>query len=449
MPVPLAAAVLPPYYRPCAGIRIPSYTPQPSLGEESLSRSTLGRVPPAGEFTTTNGSITLTLKHQLPHATVATYAPTELVTGSIQIQAPKSVTEVILKVTGRMDLAAALGGRRRDIVKESYTVWHNNLRFMCPPSIPFSFIFPSTFTDEESGACCPLPPTMLVKPPERPFIYAKCSYAISVLVSTALHPKFSLWRGEKILDVAVNVRPIASPSRPILPDPNLLTTVKSTPEEWHQVLCTLGSQLRHRGVDCSLFIPSSQTYALDDTIPFHLQVTGPAAMLRGLVTTPTPTPRATSPTPTTSESSHSRSKSPVASSSPSRPVRVYLLRKINLVIRGDRMHRSITLGEGLLSTLPPPISITESRFVHAHAHAQIDWGGEIRVHSDAGHGWDDERGTGKGVSIDRVSTFNAGPLWIEDYIVVSIPQWDVEHRYSIRFVSDTWMDDVGPGDRVR
>nr|GAT49299.1 predicted protein [Mycena chlorophos] len=394
---------LPPYYDPSDefDVRIPAYTARPSLGEESLqlSRATTARVPPSGEFVTTTGRITLTLKNQLPNtgdASLPTYAPNELVSGTIRVLAPESVTEILLKVGGRMDIGASGSGQQRELVKQTYTVWHNNnLRLMCPPAVPFSFIFPSTFTEEDSRASCPLPPTLLFKPPERPFIYVRCAYSISVLVSTALHPRFSLIRGEKVLDLAVNIRPTESPSRPIMPDPYLLTTVKAAPEEWHQVLC--------------LFIPSAQTYALQDDIPFHLQITGAASMLRGLV------PK--------------RPSSPV-------PVRVHLERQVNISLRGQHITRSVHLGEGSLSTLPPPICSSE-------ADAQIDWGGQLRVQAN------DSDEIGKSVSIERVSTFNSGPLWLEDFIVVSLPQWGVEHRHAVRFVSDTWTDDVGPGDRVR
>ncbi|KAF7299714.1 hypothetical protein HMN09_00977100 [Mycena chlorophos] len=404
---------LPPYYDPADDfdVRIPAYTARPSLGEASLSLSRSRAVPPSGEFVTTTGRITLTLKNQLPNtddASLPTYAPNELVSGTIRVLAPESVTEILLKVSGRMDIGASGSGQQRELVKQTYTVWHNdNLRRMCPPVVPFSFIFPSTFTEEDSGASCPLPPTLLFKPPERPFVYVRCAYSISVLVSTALHPRFSLIRGEKVLDLAVNIRPTESPSRPIMPDPYLLTTVKAAPEEWYQVLCVLSSQLRRRGVHCSLFIPSAQIYALQDAIPFHLQVTGPASMSRGLV------PK--------------RSSIPV-------PVRVHLERRVHISLRGQHITRSVHLGEGSLSTLPPPICSSE-------ADAQIDWGGQLRVQAE------DE--IGKSVPIERVSTFNSGPLWLEDFVVVSLPQWGVEHRHTVRFVSDTWMDDVGPGDRVR
>ncbi|KAF7298771.1 hypothetical protein MIND_00824700 [Mycena indigotica] len=424
MPVPVVLA-LPPY--PGDRIGIPSYTAQPSLGEESLSRSATGHAPPSGEHVTSSGKISLTFKNQFPDVLVPTFAPNELISGTIRVQSPESVTEVVLKVAGRMDLAGIHGTRRQELVRESYTVWHNNLRHMCPPSIPFSFIFPSTFTEEESGASCALPPSILVKPSERPFLYIK----------------FSLWRGEKILDVPVHIHPRACPLRPIMPNPSLLATVKSAPEEWHQVLCTLGPKVLSRGIHCSLFIPSSQTYGLQDIISFHLQVNGPVNMLRRLVTTE----RATSPTPSSPSSPSSpsfRSRSPriPAQSAPTHPIRVYLLRQINLVVRGEHITRNIPLGEGVLTTLPPPISS-----VAPTNSAQIDWGGEISVKTDVDR-WDND-GSCKGVLIESISTFDSGPLWLKDFIVVSIPQWDVEHRHSITFVSDTWIDDVGPGDRVR
>ncbi|KAJ7914480.1 hypothetical protein B0H13DRAFT_2002791 [Mycena leptocephala] len=341
---------LPPYYRSCDGATIPSRC-----------------------------RITLTLKEQ-ENPLVPTYAPNDLVTGTICIQRCESVTEVVLKLFGRLDLATSNGGQARELTKDSYTVWNDNLRFLCPASIPFSFIFPSTFMDGENT--WPLPPSIRITPSGKPFIYVKCTYTIPLSLS-----------------VTINFRPTASPPRPIMLDINLLSTVKTAPEEWYQIACRVGHQLQLINVHCSLFIPSALIYGLSDSIPFHLQISGPTTLLLGLIR-------------------------PSAQSE----VRVHLMRRISLFVRGERQHHNISIGEGALSVLPPPISYSEESNLD---EATIDWAGLVQC--------DDSITAG---------TFDSGALCIKDFIVVSVPAWNMEHKHRIRFVTNTWVYDAGPSDRV-
>lgn len=168
------------------------------------------------------------------------------------------------------------------------------------------------------------------------------------------------------LSVTVNFRPTESPPRPIMPDANLLSSIKSAPEEWYQILCKVGQQLELKNVHSSvsivsstlivadeiwsqLFIPSALIYGLSDTILFHLQISGPTAILRELVRPP-PRPKSQD------------------------PVHVYLMRRISLFVRGDRQRRDIEIGQGVLSMLPPPISSMEFN----SQNAVLDWAGEIQ-----------------------------------------------------------------------
>lgn len=97
-----------------------------------------------------------------------------------------------------------------------------------------------------------------------------------------------------------------------------------------------------------LFIPSVLIYALRDQIPFHLQISGPPAMLLGLV----------------------------RQSTAQNPVRVHLVRRVCLLVRGNRHCREIDIGEGTLSVLPPPISCLD----HNPHEAAVDWAGVVRCY---------------------------------------------------------------------
>ncbi|KAJ7143504.1 hypothetical protein C8R43DRAFT_567787 [Mycena crocata] len=363
---------LPPYNRPCHAVRVPSptYTRELSPGEERISYTSFSRSPRTGQFTTG-----------------------DLVTGTIQIQgSSESVTEVVLKLFGRLDLATSQGSHQNEIVKDSYTVWSNSTRLPCPTTLPFSFLSPSTFKDGENT--WPLPPTIRITPSEKSFLYVKCTYTLSVIITTALGPRFVSWRGEKTLNVPLTFRPTASPPRPIFPDPNLLSNVKYAPDEWYQITCTT-EQLKN--VHCSLFIPSVLQYALSDSIPFHLQISGPAAMLSGFVRRPTC----------------------------KTPVRVHLMRQLALFVRGEGQHRDMNIGNGVLTVLPPPISSTVELDEH---EAVVDWSGVVQCDASV-----------------TVGTFDAGALCVKDFIVFSIPAWNVEQKHPIHLVTDMWVDNIGPG----
>ncbi|KAJ7263176.1 hypothetical protein B0H12DRAFT_1269074 [Mycena haematopus] len=153
-----------------------------------------------------------------------------------------------------------------------------------------------------------------------------------------------------------------------------------------------------------LFIPSALIYGLSDSIPFHLQICGPATKLMERI----------------------RPSSP--KSDTKNHVRVHLMLRVSMFVCGERQHRNITIGEGVLSILPPPMCYSEKFGPH---EACVDWAGVVQCDDSI-----------------TVGSFDSGILCIKDFIVVSIPAWSVEHRHQVQFVSDTWLNDTGPLDRV-
>ncbi|KAJ7022706.1 hypothetical protein C8F04DRAFT_1272292 [Mycena alexandri] len=313
-----------------------------------------------GEFTKTNGLYQPDAEGSAGRFSAAYYT-------RITIWLLEQYSSKVVKLFGRLDLAASNGGHPTELVNDSYTVWNNDMRFQCPPSLPFSLIFPSTFKDGELNTW-PLPPSIRITPPCKPFVYVKCFYTISVFVSTALHPRFSLWRDEKILTIPVNFQSTAYPPRPIMPNTNLLATVKSAPDEWCEILCKVGSKLQVNNIHCSLFIPSALIYGVAD---IH----------------------------TISFTDHWLARDAG--------------RTLSFFVRGQKQHRNIDMGEGILSALPPPITYPEES---GFSEAAIDWAGVVQCDDDL-----------------AVGTFDAGTLYIEDFIVVSIPAWNAEHKHPIRF----------------
>lgn len=117
-----------------------------------------------------------------------------------------------------------------------------------------------------------------------------------------------------------------------------------------------------------LFIPSVLIYGLSDSIPFHLQSSGPAAILKGMI------------------------QPLFAESKTQHPVRVHITRRVSLLVRGERQHRNIDIGEGVLSILPPPCysELLDPR------DASVDWAGVIQCND-----------------ITATGTFDSGILYVK------------------------------------
>jgi hypothetical protein len=184
-------------------------------------------------------------------------------------------------------------------------------------------------------------------------------------------------------------------------DYTFLSTIKSTPESWHQIISTMTTRANQeiKPIDClvcnsvlihesaftntiQLFIPAVRVFAFTDTIPFHLQLRAPVASLRAFL----------NPTFVTRANGKQAPRPPrVTGTAP--VVRVFLYRQIIVEVRGQRVWRYCVLGEGKLRAVPPSESPDDAGF------ATLDWEGEVSC-------TDNEK-------VGGVGGFNAGKLVVK------------------------------------
>lgn len=122
-----------------------------------------------------------------------------------------------------------------------------------------------------------------------------------------------------------------------------------------------------------LFIPVVQTFALNDTIPFHLQLIAPSKSLQAFLYPTIPT-----------HMKLKRSKSIATETTAPPTVRVYLLRQIIMAVRGQLSIRQFSIGEGILRSLPPGALLPST--LHSEplgdGMSTLDYEGEVQPNPD-------------------------------------------------------------------
>ncbi|KAG2155768.1 uncharacterized protein EDB93DRAFT_1201406 [Suillus bovinus] len=408
---------IPPSYTPSPPS--PSYSPSPPSpsystellpGEQTVegTRRLSLQAQNTGVFRRITDNITLVLRDQQPGSITPVYGRHGLVRGHISLRSTEGLTEVTLKLEGHLRLETSGATITTSVAFDSYSLWSSSSAEPCPMTLPFTIFFPSTFMDKCKPQ--PLPPSFEDK-------YATCSYMLSVVVS---RPRrfLSSFRSSDSLVVPICYHPRSRPHTPMLSrDVPFMTTVKSSPEEWHQVLSTMNATKNSKltPVQCLLFIPSAQVYPLSETIPFHLQLRAPSSSLAPFIEKSAP--------------DHSL---PVSSSGEV-TIRVYLLRQVIVKVFEEQKLSNRIIGEGKL-TYSAPLPDNHHSYRNAPLEEGIDcldWDGELRCTEDV-----------------TVGSFATNPLSVRDFIVLSLeplrpvkcPLLAVKHFHPVRLVTDPWSD---------
>ncbi|KAJ3988040.1 hypothetical protein F5890DRAFT_597750 [Lentinula detonsa] len=398
----------------------PLYSSDPTCGEQSIQLTPrarcLGRY--TGTYVHKTSVATVLLLDQEEGVMAPVYGRNAVLSGVVSLTSRETVSEVKIKLSGRMDLVISGGvSQSTTLVNDAHSVWKsdpestNSDSTTCPSQIPFSCVFPSTFQDH-IGREAPLPPSMHAMYPGTSGLVASCVYTLTIKIV-----KMGFWKQVKKMNITLNYHPrTRAPTFPN-PNPDLFSDVKISPEEWHQTMSVIKSRKPAvtAPVQCHLFIPSVRVFALGDTIHFHVQLTGPLTSLRQLV----------------------YSKSSKRSSDKYAPnIRVYLLRQITVDVCGQKGWKNLTVAEGTLRPRPPPITALSSSTARS-AEDNLDWEGEIRCDVD------ETRGCPGFVTAD---------LTVKDFIVLSISPADATKSdlittqvpVPIKLVTEsaeTWRDD--------
>ncbi|KAJ7488888.1 hypothetical protein FB451DRAFT_1223192 [Mycena latifolia] len=394
----MATSVLPPYSPSPA---VPSYSSEPAQDEQRIELSPRTRLHPTGNHITKCGRDAVVLTEQDTSAESPTYGRHASINGFVTLDDRETVSEIVLKVKGKMDIMISEGGSRTArVVNDSYTLWSSQKSHTsaCPSAVPFSVALPSKFQDVD-GISCPLPPSYKVPHITVPGLFFKSSYSLSVTITRIRSRKFQFLSKHQTISVRFIYSPRMRPWRPIQSPSDFLSDIKTMPEEWRQVVSKM--QPRQNSAAQPLFLPSVEIFGLEDTIPFHVQLTGPLGSLREFL-------------PEAGDAASPRNSTIVGS----------LVRQIIVELNGRRAVRNMVIGHAKLASRPPG-AVTDAR------EASLDWDGELRCKADT-----------------TVGMFDTGCFRIQDFMLVEIrspnaqtsqfPTLRVSHP--IKLVTDSWLD---------
>lgn len=399
---------------------LPSYSCELANGEQRLDytpRSRAERLRPSGVFIKTSGELSVVLNGQEEDATIPVFGRRAVISGTILLcqRQLKSIREIVLKVEGRLDSAFYDGGRRSiKLIGNCYTLWsHLTSQEPCLPQIQFSITLPSTFQDGDH-----LPPSYHVQH-SVPYLLVQSAYQLRFIVTRVRHQTLnSIWPKKQCIIVPFKYVPRTAAPQPMVNTPCLFSSVKTSPEEWHQTVTCLRMRpnVQMGPIICHLFVPAGRIYGLTDTVKFHVQLTGLAYALHTLF----------------SGTDHADSVSPATKTKKSF-IRVILLRQVSVVIREEKSFVNITLGEGTIWPIPPDLSSCSATCRPSQCReSNIDWEGEVRCRSDV-----------------TVGGFNAANVQVKDFIVVSISPPTLtssllEHQVNVpvKLVTDSFSDSI-------
>ncbi|EKM48998.1 uncharacterized protein PHACADRAFT_214550 [Phanerochaete carnosa HHB-10118-sp] len=464
----------------------PPYASEPSEDEERLDFVARAiHHTPRSVYVKKARRVCVVLKNQENGLATPVYARHSLVAGEVLLE-DRDVCSVSIKLEGRQTMALAEGrSSSRVLFTTEFTLWQKGEQAQSPRAIPFAVPFPPTYTTK-SGEFS-MPPSFETRLTGAPGLRAQILYSLTIRLT---RPPLSLWKRHTKIVIPVKYQPRSRPYLPISPGLYpFLSTVKTAPEEWRQISSTVPScDDSVDPIECHLFVPSVQIYGLTDTIPFHLQINGPAKSLSFLLGLSMPRPASKSPNRRKWSRNPSSFKSPYPSTelsmtvsraypeqaggptptkvldtcaqspwsvqhpylfvggapedlAPLRParaaqernefvLRVYLLRQVSARVNGLKAWRNAVIGEGAVWPVggPPDIDCDGG---DGAAWSALDWAGELRVDKDV-----------------ETQSFAVGDLSVKDFIVVhlspphsdSSPFLEMQLSHPIRLVTDTYRD---------
>ncbi|KIM85065.1 hypothetical protein PILCRDRAFT_6051 [Piloderma croceum F 1598] len=385
----------------------PRYSSEPSVDEQTLDHTpVVGQHAPTGTYVKSNDIFTLTLDEQVYGAVLPTYGRNGLIKGTVSLHDCAEVTTLnvkashgdipfpklqVLNISSQLDgilNVAIADGRvaKTTFLTAKHIIWSNELSLneMCPSSLPFECALPSMY--QERGRVFPLPPSYEILSPGDPKVAISCDYTLTVEALKA--QIFPLIKRRKSFSIRISYQPRTRPVLPILPSHiTFLSTIKTSPKEWYRITSTM--QPRHGSgvepIQCNLYIPSAQIYAISDVIGFHVQLRASPSSLWSLRRPPN-----------SSEYNPLRQQGkPIA--------RVFIMRQIIATVYGHKARRYLVIGEGNLRPLPP---IEPDATSVKDGLESLDWEGDVRC---------DESVTGGALNVGdlsmKVRRFLDGHLW--------------------------------------
>ncbi|KAJ7192912.1 hypothetical protein GGX14DRAFT_379642 [Mycena pura] len=360
-------------------VSLPEYSPNLRHGERLLTQTLSGREPsrPTGAYVRRCGRETLVLFNQQPGVHSPVYGRGARVCGEIRIESPECISSVVLQMRGKMDVTLKNRGcTAMRTLRQNCVLWaYDPNCARCPARLPFSACLPTTFHGDDH-AVYPLPPSYELI---LPGFFAKSAYRLCLVITRDDH-KHQLLSSDNTMTVPFCYRPGSYvPRLPCRPR-TFLRDIKTRPEEWRQVVIQIPT-LPHADIEplhLSLFFPKANEWGVRDTVPIHLQLTGPASLVQ-----------------------HFRVPH-VPGLGTSQSIRCSLQRDIVIEMNHCQTTRRVVIGHGQITPCAPP-----TRAWHTDQNSgyttTLDWDGELCCDADV-----------------IVGAFDAGLIEVQDFIVVEI-----------------------------
>ncbi|KAJ6575790.1 hypothetical protein B0H10DRAFT_1837595 [Mycena sp. CBHHK59/15] len=388
-----------PLYTPPAPL--PLYSTDPAHDERVLQQTPQAPLIPTGSYVRKCGREIIMLTRQEEDAELPTYGREAAITGVMTLEECKTVSEIVLQIRGKMEATIADGGcMSTRTLSLRYTVWSlaSSGSGPCPETLRFFVVLPANFRDEE-GMTYPLPPSYNISAPG---FFVKSSYHLSLIVTRHNH-RLQFLSSDNMMSLPFNYVPRSRPPQPLPASSAFLSDVKTMPGEWRQILVHMTPRVRTKiavePLDIHLFLPTVEVFGLEDTIRFHIQITGPVPSLQKIV---------------------------LDSTLQRETIQCTIQREILINILGKKTQRSVIIGTADLRSCPPGVG--NRGLVQEVA---LDWDGELRCQPGV-----------------PVGAFDAGLIKIQDFLVMEITPpatlgalfAPVRSVHPVTFVSDSWTD---------
>ncbi|KAF8200996.1 hypothetical protein BJ912DRAFT_843974 [Pholiota molesta] len=468
----MSTYVLPDYSRevpspitaPATASLPPTYSYEPHADEETVAMTPrAGVTSPIGHFARQWPQATLILRDQDPQLRLPTYGRGGRIIGELGLKNPDKVDRVTVKLSGQMSLSVADSGSNcTTLCSITHVLWKNphdnagqndasqHQQQKCPSILPIHIQLPQSYSCD--GKVWRLPPSFEATFLGVPALFVRCLYTLSITITRTRSYHLASWTTNKTYVTMLNFRPRTRPNRPIVLLDTVVASIKPVPEEWLQVVSTMNVRpipnsklLEMRPIECHLFIPSIQTFALTDTIPFHLQLCSSIRSLRELL----PADCALLQTDTHLRKLSKAEEYRILVSET--PIRISIARQVTVDVNGRRRVRTFPCGVGKMWPVPPRAAAharsrsnsadtQEDVDVDLEAEAYLDWQGEIKCWAEVTSGG-----------------FSVNDLHVKDFLVLSLappnprssPLVPLQLSHPIRLVTDSWIDTdaLHPGDR--
>ncbi|KAJ3906056.1 hypothetical protein F5879DRAFT_680261 [Lentinula edodes] len=396
---------------------IPDYSSEPRANEERLvyqqiRQSQGSDTRPTGVFVSQEEGITVVINYQEDKTPTPVFGRKSNIEGTLLVDAPESVSEVTVKLTGVIEtVSPSTGWLSVNIIDQAHTIFNSGddmpSQSICPSSLPFSCPIPSTF--RYNGQEYLLPPSYYVLLGEqRQAYYAKCTYQFSAEIIKARSRRTAfLGKSRKHNTFVLEYSPRLRPPRPVI-ELSLLTTIKERPEEWrrfsYQIVPGPKSGKYHlESLTCQFFLPSVGIFDIRDAIPFHVQIVG--------------------------SNNGSLAKLQSVLRTDKLLFRVHFLRQVAINKNGNKSAVHFPLGEAKLSPMPPvegALSLPGQGNQPGQKQENMNWEGKIRCELEE----------------KLTPSFNAGIVAITDFIVLELSKSytglfkPFNHGHPVRLVSD-------------